>query len=80
MAGKGAARDGVRLVMFEKLSCLSSEGRAAAEAASWREVVRLYRLVLFEIGEEGTEQGQEGKKAYLEKRKPEFRKYPWLPW
>ena len=27
-----------------------------------------------------TEQGQEGKKAYLERRKPEFRKYPWLPW
>jgi naphthoate synthase len=27
-----------------------------------------------------TEQGQEGKKAYLEKRKPDFRKYPWLPW
>jgi naphthoate synthase len=27
-----------------------------------------------------TEQGQEGKRAYLEKRKPDFRKYPWLPW
>ena len=27
-----------------------------------------------------TEQGQEGKNAYLEKRKPDFRKYPWLPW
>jgi len=27
-----------------------------------------------------TEQGQEGKKAYLEKRKPDFRKIPWLPW
>ena len=27
-----------------------------------------------------TEQGQEGKRAYLEKRKPNFRKYPWLPW
>ena len=27
-----------------------------------------------------TEQGQEGKKAYLEKRDPDFRKYPWLPW
>ena len=26
-----------------------------------------------------TEEGQEGKNAYLEKRKPEFRKYPWLP-
>lgn len=27
-----------------------------------------------------TEQGQEGKNAYVEKRKPDFRKYPWLPW
>ena len=27
-----------------------------------------------------TEQGQEGRRAYLEKRKPKFRKYPWLPW
>ena len=26
-----------------------------------------------------TEQGREGKNAFLEKRKPEFRKYPWLP-
>ncbi len=27
-----------------------------------------------------TEQGQEGRKAYLEKRKQNFRQYPWLPW
>ncbi len=27
-----------------------------------------------------TEEGQEGKNAYLEKRAPEFRKFPWLPW
>ena len=27
-----------------------------------------------------TEQGQEGRNAYVEKRKPDFRKYPWLPW
>ena len=27
-----------------------------------------------------TEEAQEGKRAYVEKRKPEFRKYPWLPW
>ncbi|MCH8494269.1 MAG: 1,4-dihydroxy-2-naphthoyl-CoA synthase [Balneolales bacterium] len=26
-----------------------------------------------------SQEGQEGKKAYLEKRKPDFRKYPWLP-
>ena len=27
-----------------------------------------------------TEEAQEAKNAYLEKRKPNFRKYPWLPW
>ena len=26
-----------------------------------------------------SEEGNEGHKAYLEKRKPNFRKYPWLP-
>jgi naphthoate synthase len=26
-----------------------------------------------------TEQGREGKEAFLEKRKPDFRRYPWLP-
>lgn len=26
-----------------------------------------------------TEEGQEGRNAYNEKRKPDFRKYPWLP-
>lgn len=27
-----------------------------------------------------TEQAQEAKNAYLRKEKPDFRKYPWLPW
>ncbi len=27
-----------------------------------------------------TEEAQEAKNAYLEKRNPDFRKYPWLPW
>jgi naphthoate synthase len=27
-----------------------------------------------------TEQAQEAKNAYLEKRDPDFRRYPWLPW
>jgi naphthoate synthase len=27
-----------------------------------------------------TEQGQEGRNAYVEKREPDFSKYPWLPW
>jgi naphthoate synthase len=27
-----------------------------------------------------TEEAQEAKNAYIEKRKPDFRRYPWLPW
>jgi naphthoate synthase len=27
-----------------------------------------------------TEQAQEARDAFLEKRPPDFRKYPWLPW
>ena len=27
-----------------------------------------------------TEEAKEAKNAYLEKRKPDFRKFPWLPW
>jgi naphthoate synthase len=27
-----------------------------------------------------SEEAQEGKNAYVEKRKPDFRKFPWLPW
>jgi naphthoate synthase len=27
-----------------------------------------------------TEQAQEAKDAFLEKRAPDFRRYPWLPW
>ena len=26
-----------------------------------------------------TDEGEEGRKAWNEKRKPEFKKYPWLP-
>ncbi len=27
-----------------------------------------------------TEEAKEAKNAYLEKRDPDFRKFPWLPW
>ena len=27
-----------------------------------------------------TDEGREGRDAYLQKRRPDFRKYPWLPW
>ena len=40
------------------------QGRAALEVVSWREVVRRYRMVLFEAGEEGTEQGPKGRRGF----------------
>ena len=57
VAGEGVAREGLCLVMFEQLSCQKGKRQAAGELASWREVVRVYRMVLFESGEEGTEHG-----------------------
>jgi putative transposase len=52
VAGKDAARWGLRLVLFEKRSCLTDGKQAAPGVASWRGVVRQYRVVLFEDGEE----------------------------
>ena len=52
VAGKSAARRGLQFVMFEELATRTSEERAAREVSSWREVVRQYRVVLFEDGEE----------------------------
>ena len=55
VAGNRAAREGLQLVMLENWSCQMNEERAAKGAASWREVARKYRMVLFEDGEESEE-------------------------
>ena len=52
VAGKKPARAGLRLAMFEVLSTRTNEQRAAREVASWAEVMRRYRVVLFEEGEQ----------------------------
>jgi putative transposase len=52
VAGGEAARHGLRLVLFEKSSCAMAAKQAGEGVASWREVVRQYRVVLFEDGEE----------------------------
>ena len=52
VAGRERAREGLRLVLFEQFATVTSEKRAAKQVASWREVVRRYRTVLFEDGEE----------------------------
>ena len=52
VAGKEAARNGLRLVMFENLSCAGGGQAAARKVVSWRKVARRYREVLFMAGEE----------------------------
>ena len=46
------ARAGLRLVMFEERSMRMSEDRAAREVSTWAEVMRGYRVILFEQGGE----------------------------
>ena len=53
VAGTGAARAGLQMVMWEKeAEVKGGRERAVGEVVSWREVVRRYRMVLFESGEE----------------------------
>jgi putative transposase len=52
VTGNRAAREGLQMVLFENWSGLMNKKRAAEKAASWREVVRKYRMVLFDEGEE----------------------------
>ena len=52
VAGKKDARAGLRLILFEELSTRTSEERAASELKSWAEVLRHYRIALYEEGEE----------------------------
>jgi putative transposase len=63
VAGKGEAREGLRLVLFEKLLCLKKAELAAVEVASWRELARSYRLVLFQEGKEGDGDGKPGRRG-----------------
>ena len=50
VAGKEVACAGLRLVMFEERSMRTSEERAAREVSTWAEVMRGYRVILFEEG------------------------------
>ena len=52
VAGKEVARFGLRMVLFEEGMMLMNEERAAKEVATWREVMKKYRVALFEDGEE----------------------------
>jgi hypothetical protein len=50
VAAKKVARAGLRLVMFEERSMRTCEERAAKEVSTWAEVMRGYRVILFEEG------------------------------
>jgi naphthoate synthase len=57
------------------IRCLKSAFNAATDGQAGIQELAGNATMLYYMSEEG----QEGKKAYLEKRKPDFRKYPWLP-
>lgn len=78
VAGKGAARNGLRLVLFDPASqgyagtgnadgSPSSPSYNRTQVASWREVVRQYRVVLFEDGEERSGDGSERRRGFSPK-------------
>ena len=52
VAGKGEARSGLRMVLFEEAATRMNGERAAREVATWQEVMRRYRVIMFEYGEE----------------------------
>ncbi len=57
------------------IRCLKSAFNAVLDGASGVQELAGNATLLYYLSEEGSE----GKNAYLEKRKPEFNKYPWLP-
>ncbi len=57
------------------IRCLKSAFNADVDGQTGLQELAGNATLLFYM----TEQGQEGRNAFLEKRKPDFRKYPWLP-
>lgn len=57
------------------IRCLKSAFNAAVDGQVGLQELAGNATLLYYMSEEG----QEGKNAYLQKRKPDFRKYPWLP-
>lgn len=51
VAGRKPAREGLRRVIFEQLSTVTSEARAAQESATWRQLHGLYRKLLAVAGQ-----------------------------
>ena len=57
------------------IRCLKSAFNAALDGQAGIQELAGNATLLYYMNEEGSE----GKQAFLEKRKPDFRKYPWLP-
>ena len=57
------------------IRCLKAAFNADCDGQAGMQEFAGHATMLYYMSEEG----QEGKNAYLEKRKPNFRKYPWLP-
>jgi naphthoate synthase len=57
------------------IRCLKSAFNAELDGQSGIQELAGNATLLYYLSEEGSE----GKKAFLEKRKPNFEKYPWLP-
>jgi naphthoate synthase len=57
------------------IRCLKSAFNAELDGQAGIQELAGNATLLYYLSEEGSE----GKKAFLEKRKPEFNKYPWLP-
>ena len=76
VAGKGPAREGLQVVMLEgQAGRQGGRRQAVSDIASWREVVRRYRVVLFETGEEEMAgEGQKGQKGRKGIRREEVAK------
>ena len=57
------------------IRCLKSAFNAALDGQAGIQELAGNATLLYYMNEEGSE----GKRAFLEKRKPQYRKYPWLP-
>jgi naphthoate synthase len=57
------------------IRCLKAAFNAELDGQAGIQELAGHATMLFYM----TEEGQEGKNAYLEKRKPDFKKYPWRP-
>ncbi|MEP4076449.1 transposase [Haloferula sp.] len=68
VAGSTSAREGLRLVLFEKLRTHMDDQKAASTLPSWREVVRRYRMILFADGQSSDRNRSRNRKGFTQKR------------